>query len=89
MSMRKITEARTALIKELSTCADAASMEHRELLPSFEGKWSSGYLGRIMAKAKRRIDNEERIQTAYFLHVLKQADPAHVFQHLEEQAQTG
>ena len=84
-SLRKIPEARAALIKELSTCADASkAWSIAELLPSFEGKWRQDTLDGLWQRLKDAIDNEERIQTA-FLHVLKQADPAYVYQHLAEQ----
>jgi len=84
-SLRKIPEARAALIKELSACVDASkAWSIAELLPSFEGKWRQDTLDGLWQRLKDAIDNEERIQTA-FLHVLKQADPAFAYRQLAEQ----
>ena len=84
-SLRKIPEARNVLLKELTACEDPSkAWSIAELLPSFEGKWRQDTLDGLWQRLKDAIDNEERIQTA-FLHVLKQADPAYVYQHLAEQ----
>jgi HEAT repeat protein len=73
-SLRKIPEARAALIKELVTCNDASkAWSIAELLPSFEGKWRQDTLELLWKRLQAALAAEERIQTA-FLHVLKQAD---------------
>jgi HEAT repeat protein len=73
-SLRKIPEARAALIKELVTCDDASkAWSIAELLPSFEGKWRQDTLELLWKRLQAALIAEERIQTA-FLHVLKQAD---------------
>ena len=83
-SLRKIPEARAALIKELSACVDASkAWSIAELLPSFEGKWRQDTLDGLWQRLKDAIDDEERIQTA-FLHVLKQADPAFAYRQLAD-----
>src|SRR5215471_10425360 len=74
-SLRKIPEARAALIKELVTCDDPSkAWSIAELLPSFEGKWRQDTLELLWKRLQAALAGEERIQTA-FLHVLKQADP--------------
>jgi HEAT repeat protein len=73
-SLRKIPEARAALIKELVTCDDASkAWSIAELLPSFEGRWRQDTLELLWKRLQAALTAEERIQTA-FLHVLKQAD---------------
>jgi HEAT repeat protein len=73
-SLRKIPEARGALIKELLTCNDASkAWSIAELLPSFEGKWRQDTLEFLWKRLQTALAADERIQTA-FLHVLKQAD---------------
>ena len=73
-SLRKIPEARGALIKELLTGTDASkAWSIAELLPSFEGKWRQETLELLWKRLQAALAAEERIQTA-FLHVLKQAD---------------
>ncbi|HUF42651.1 MAG TPA: HEAT repeat domain-containing protein [Verrucomicrobiae bacterium] len=73
-SLRKIPEARTALIKELISCEDASkAWSIAELLPSFEGKWRQDTLEALWKRLQAAIADEGRIQTA-FLHVLRQAD---------------
>jgi HEAT repeat protein len=73
-SLRKIPEARAALIKELLTCNDASkAWSIAELLPSFEGKWRQDTLQLLWKRLQDALAADERIQTA-FLHVLKQAD---------------
>lgn len=73
-SLRKIPEARAALIKELLACDDASkAWSIAELLPSFEGKWRQDVLELLWKRLQEALTSEERIQTA-FLHVLKHAD---------------
>jgi hypothetical protein len=73
-SLRKIPEARAALIKELLTCDDASkAWSIAELLPSFEGKWRQDTLQLLWQRLQAALAADERIQTA-FLYVLKQAD---------------
>ena len=81
-SLRKIPEARTALIKELVACDDASkAWSIAELLPSFEGKWRQDTLDALWKRAQSAVDAEERIQAA-FLHVLKQADGDYAYEQL-------
>ena len=83
-SLRKIPEARAALIKELVAGTDASkAWSIAELLPSFEGKWRQDILDALWKRLQQAIDNEERIQTA-FLHVLKQAGGEFVYRQLAE-----
>ncbi|HWH79324.1 MAG TPA: hypothetical protein VNT76_18215 [Candidatus Binatus sp.] len=85
-SLRKIPEARTTLIKELTTCADASkAWSIAELLPSFEGKWRQDTLDLLWKRLQEAIGAEQRIQTA-FLHVLKYADGEFTYGKLAEQA---
>jgi hypothetical protein len=73
-SLRKIPEARAALIKELVACDDASkAWSIAELLPSFEGKWRQDTLELLWKRLQAALAADDRIQTA-FLHVLKQAD---------------
>ncbi|MBM4261536.1 MAG: hypothetical protein FJ145_08900 [Deltaproteobacteria bacterium] len=84
-SLRKIPEARTALIKELLACEDASkAWSIVELLPSFEGKWRQDTIDALWKRLQKAIDSEERIQAA-FLHALKQADGEFVYDKLAEQ----
>ncbi len=84
-SLRKIPEARNALIKELTVCADASkAWSIAELLPSFDGKWRQDTLEVLWKRLQQAIGSEERIQTA-FLHVLKKADQEFVYGKLAEQ----
>ena len=54
-SLRKIPEARSALIKELTACADASkAWSIAELLPSFEGKWRQDTLRHCGNGCRRR-----------------------------------
>jgi len=85
-SLRKIPEARTTLIKELTTCADASkAWSIAELLPSFEGKWRQDTLDLLWKRLQEAIGAEQRIQTA-FLHVLRNADGEFTYGKLAEQA---
>jgi HEAT repeat protein len=84
-SLRKIPDARSALIKELTACEDASkAWSIAELLPSFEGKWRQDILDALWKRLQAAIENEERIQTA-FLHVLKRADAEFACHKLAEQ----
>jgi len=83
-SLRKIQEARAALIKELMACDDASkAWSIAELLPSFEGKWRQDTLEALWKRLQKAIEAEERIQTA-FLHVLKRADGEFAYSRLAE-----
>ena len=83
-SLRKIPDARAALIKELISCQDASkAWSIAELLPSFEGKWRQDILDAFWKRLQAAIDDEERIQTA-FLHVLRRADAEFAYQKLAE-----
>jgi len=83
-SLRKIPDARTALIKELISCEDPSkAWSIAELLPSFEGKWRQDVLDALWKRLQKAIDDEDRIQTA-FLHVLKRADAEFTYQKLAE-----
>lgn len=84
-SLRKIPEARSALIKELLTCNDASkAWSIAELLPSFEGKWRQDTLELLWKRLQTALTADERIQTA-FLHVLKQADANYIRDQLAAQ----
>jgi HEAT repeat protein len=84
-SLRKIPDARAALIKELISCEDPSkAWSIAELLPSFEGKWRQDVLDALWKRLQKAIDDEDRIQTA-FLHVLKRADAEFAYQRLAEQ----
>jgi HEAT repeat protein len=84
-SLRKIPDARAALIKELIACADASkAWSIAELIPSFEGKWRQDTLDALWKRLQKAIEDEDRIQTA-FLHVLKRADAEFAYQKLAEQ----
>lgn len=84
-SLRKIPEARNALIKELTACEDASkAWSIAELLPSFEGKWRQDTLDALWKRLQSAITADERIQTA-LLHVLKHAAPEFVYEKLADQ----
>jgi hypothetical protein len=84
-SLRKIPDARAALIKELTACKDASkAWSIAELLASFEGKWRQDVLDALWQRLQAAIESEDRIQTA-FLHVLKRADTNFVYRQLAEQ----
>ena len=81
-SLRKIPEARAALIKELVTCDDPSkAWSIAELLPSFEGKWRQDVLESLWKRLQKAIEAEDRIQTA-FLNVFKQADQDYAYEQL-------
>jgi HEAT repeat protein len=84
-SLRKIPEARSALIKELLTCADASkAWSIAELLPSFEGRWRHDSLELVWKRLQAAVEAEDRIQNA-FLSVLKQADGDYAYEQLAAQ----
>jgi len=73
-SLRKIPEARAALIKELLACVDASkAWSMVELLASFEGKWRQDTLDALWKRLQKAMEDDDRIQSA-FLHLLKQAN---------------
>jgi HEAT repeat protein len=85
-SLRKIPEARAALIKELLVCEDASkAWSIVELLPSFEGKWRQETLAAFWQRYENAACADERIQTA-FLQALKGADAEWVYDRLAEHA---
>jgi len=84
-SLRKIPEARSTLIKELTSCEDPSkAWSIAELLSSFEGKWRHDVLDGLWKRLLAAIGAEERIQSA-FLHVLKKADAEFAYDKLAEQ----
>ena len=84
-SLRRIPEARNVLLKDLAACQDPSkAWSIAELLPSFDGKWRQDTLDGLWKRLQQAIAGEERIQTA-FLHVLKSADVALVYDRLAEQ----
>ncbi len=84
-SLRKIPEARSALIKELVACADASkAWSIAELLPSFEGKWRQDSLEALWKRLLASVTANDRIQRA-LLNVLKQADEKYIYEQLVAQ----
>lgn len=84
-SLRKIPEARAALLKELIACEDASkAWSIAELLPAFEGKWRQDFLDSLWKRLQKAVEDEDRIQTA-FMHVLKKADGEFAYAKLAEQ----
>jgi HEAT repeat protein len=82
-SLRKIPEARGALIKELTACEDASkAWSIAEILPSFEGKWRHDTLEALWKRLQAAIEADDRMQTA-LLNVLKHADRNYVYTQLE------
>lgn len=85
-SLRKIPEARAALLRELTACDDPSkAWSIAELLPSFEGKWRHDVLITLWKRLHAAIGAEDRIQTA-FLQVLKLADPSYSYEQLAAEA---
>ena len=81
-ALRKIPEARSALIKELLACDDSSkAWSIAELLPSFDGKWRRDVLESLWKRLQAAVGAEERIQNA-FLSVLKQADGNYAYEQL-------
>jgi len=84
-ALRKIPEARSALIKELLACDDSSkAWSIAELLPSFDGKWRRDVLESLWKRLQAAVGAEERIQNA-FLSVLKQADGNYAYEQLAAQ----
>jgi len=84
-ALRKIPEARSALIKEFLACDDASkAWSIAELLPSFDGKWRRDVLESLWKRLQAAVGAEERIQNA-FLSVLKQADGNYAYEQLAAQ----
>jgi hypothetical protein len=84
-SLRKIPDARAALLKELIAGEDASkAWSIAELLPAFEGKWRQDILDSLWKRLQKAVDDDDRIQTA-FLHVLKKADAEFAYTRLAEQ----
>jgi hypothetical protein len=84
-SLRKIPEARSALIKELLACEDASkAWSIAELLPSYEGKWRQDVLESLWKRLQTAVGAEDRIQNA-FLNVLKRADGNYAYEQLAAQ----
>ena len=84
-SLRKIPEARSALIKELLACDDASkAWSIAELLPSYEGKWRQDVLESLWKRLQTAVGAEDRIQNA-FLNVLKRADGDYAYEQLAAQ----
>jgi HEAT repeat protein len=81
-SLRKLPEARAALIKELLACAEPSkAWSIAELLVSSEGKWRQDILEALWKRLQAAISAEDRIQTA-FLHVMKKADAEQTYNQL-------
>lgn len=84
-SLRKIPEARTALIKELMACEDASkAWSIVELLPSFEGKWRHDTLEALWKRLQAAMATDDRIRNA-LLNVFKQADEEFCYERLATQ----
>lgn len=83
-SLRKIPEARAALIKELLVCEDASkAWSMVELLGSLEGKWRQDTLAGLWKRLYKAIQDEDRIQSA-FLYLLKQANAEFAYAQLAD-----
>jgi HEAT repeat protein len=81
-SLRKVPEARSALIKELLACEEPSkAWSIAELLVSSEGKWRQDILEAFWKRLQAAISAEDRIQTA-FLHVMKKADAEQTYDQL-------
>jgi HEAT repeat protein len=84
-SLRKLPEARPALVKELLVCAEPSkAWSIAELLTSIPGKWRQETFDALWKRLQGAISAEDRIQTA-FLHVLKKAAPDHLYEQLAAQ----
>jgi hypothetical protein len=78
-SLRKIPEARAALIKELVACDNPSkAWSIAELLPSYEGKWRQDILEGFWKRLQAAIGAEDRIQSA-FMHALKNASADYLY----------
>ena len=81
-SLRKLPEARNALIKELLACEEPSkAWSIAELLVSSEGKWRQDILEALWKRLQAAISAGDRIQTA-FLHVMKKADAEQTYNQL-------
>jgi hypothetical protein len=81
-SLRKMPEARSALIKELLACEEPSkAWSIAELLVSAEGKWRQDIVEALWKRLQAAIVAEDRIQTA-FLHVMKKADSDQTYDQL-------
>ena len=81
-SLRKMPEARSALIKELLACEEPSkAWSIAELLVSAEGKWRQDTVEALWKRLQAAISAEDRIQTA-FLHVMKKADADQTYNQL-------
>ena len=84
-SLRKIPEARGALIKELAACDNPSkAWSIAELLPSYEGKWRQDTLEGFWKRLQAAIGAEDRIQSA-FMHALKNASADYLYAQLAAQ----
>jgi HEAT repeats len=84
-SLRKIPEARAALIKELVACEDPSkAWSIAELLPAYDGKWRQDTLEGLWKRLQAAVGAEDRIQNA-FLHVLKNASADYLYDRLAVQ----
>ncbi|HWP57807.1 MAG TPA: HEAT repeat domain-containing protein [Candidatus Acidoferrales bacterium] len=85
-SLKKIPEARAALIKELIACADPSkAWSIAELVAAYEGKWRQETLVLLWKRLERAMAAEDRIQSA-FMHVLKSANSDYLYERLAGQA---
>jgi HEAT repeat protein len=83
-SLRKIPEARGALVKELLTCDDASkAWSISEVLVSWEARWRQETLETLWKRLQAAVEQEERIQSP-FLHVLRKADAAFAYRRLAD-----
>jgi HEAT repeat protein len=81
-SLRKMPEARAALIKELIACEEPSkAWSIAELLVSSDGKWRQDTVDALWKRLQAAISAEDRIQTA-FLHVMKKADADQTYDQL-------
>jgi HEAT repeat protein len=81
-SLRKMAEARPALIQSLLACEDASkAWSIAELLATLEGRWRQDALDALWQRLQTAILAEDRIQGA-FLHVLKKADSGEIYRRL-------
>jgi hypothetical protein len=85
-SLRKIPEARAALIKELAACDNPSkAWTIAEILPSYEGKWRQDILDALWKRLQTAIAAHDRIQNS-FIHVLKSANADYAYEQLAAHA---
>jgi HEAT repeat protein len=85
-SLRKIPEARAALIKELAACDNPSkAWTIAEILPSYEGKWRQDILDALWKRLQTAIAAHDRIQNS-FIHVLKSASADYAYEQLAAHA---